>query len=152
MRNIAELTMLFRGCVDLSNHFKIESEDFREGWKVVQSGDSFWLDKAVRSRGWHFIWIAEGVQKSGVGATPEEAVASALTLALRTVSERYNAAGVDRVELKKYPWFCLAKVRISPYQIQPGAEISIVNGPGVLTLAPAKMPVAMGTKAVPAAL
>jgi hypothetical protein len=45
-------------------------------------------------------------------------------LALRRVSERFNAAEVESIELRKYPWFVVAKVKVYPYQIQQGAVLS----------------------------
>jgi hypothetical protein len=39
MRNIAELTVLFRERVALPDHFKLVTEEFREGWDFVRSGD-----------------------------------------------------------------------------------------------------------------
>jgi len=45
MRNIAELTVLLREGVALPDHFKLVTEEFREGWYFVRSGDAHWLDK-----------------------------------------------------------------------------------------------------------
>ena len=61
MRNIAELTMLLRGRVELPDSLNLVTEEFREGWNFVRSGDAHWLDKEIRTRGWHFMWIGEGV-------------------------------------------------------------------------------------------
>lgn len=69
----------------------------------MQSGDSYWLDNEIRARGWHFIWIAEALLSSGVGKTAQEAIASTLRVALRRVSERFNAAQVGHFEVRKYP-------------------------------------------------
>src|SRR5271170_8355690 len=121
MRNIAELTILLRGRVELPDNLNLATEEFQEGWSFVQSGDTHWLDKEIRRRGWHFMWIGEGPLRSGVGQTSQEAIAVALKLALRRVSERFNAAEVEYIELRKYPWFRLARVRVYPYQIQQSA-------------------------------
>jgi hypothetical protein len=128
MRKIAELTMLLRGRVELPANLNLVTEEFQEGWSVVQSGDTHWLDKEIRQRGWHFIWIGEGSRRGGVGQTSQEAIASALKLALRRVSERFNAAEVESIEVKKYPWFVVAKVKVYPYQIQQGAVLSASDG------------------------
>ena len=129
MRNIAELTVLLRERVALPDHFKLVTEEFREGWNFVLSGDAHWLDKKIRRCGWHFIRIAEGSLKSGVGPLPQEAIANAITLALRCVSGRFNAAEVGLIELKAYPWFVLATVRVYPYQIQKSAILSMSDEP-----------------------
>jgi hypothetical protein len=44
-------------------------------------------------------------------------------MALRRVSEDFNAVEVERIELSRYPWFVLARVRVFPYRIQQGAEL-----------------------------
>ena len=38
---------------------------------------------------------------------------------------RFNAAEVEHIELKRYPWFFIAKVRVHPYQIQQSAVLLI---------------------------
>jgi hypothetical protein len=134
MRNIAKLTMLVRGPIELPDSLKLVTEEFREGWNFVVSGDAPWLDKEIRTRGWHFIWIAEGMLRSGVGKTSQEALAGALKMALRRVSERFNAAEVEYIELTKYPWFVLARVRVYPYQIQQNAALSAFNEAVPLTM------------------
>ncbi|MGA7313680.1 MAG: hypothetical protein WBX22_06865 [Silvibacterium sp.] len=125
MHKITELTMLLRGHVELPDSLNLVTEHFQEGWSFVQSGDNHWLDQEIRRRDWHFIWIGEWSLRGGVGQTSQEAVAGALKLALRRVSERFNAAEVESIDIKKYPWFVLAKVRIYPYQIQRDAVLSV---------------------------
>ena len=127
MRNIAELTMLLRGRVKLPDNLNLVTEEFQEGWSFVQSGDTHWMDKEIRRRGWHFMWIGEGSRRGGVGQTSQEAIAGALKLALRRVSESFNAAEVESIELTKYPWFVVAKVKVYPYQIQQGGILSSFN-------------------------
>ena len=136
MRNTAEHTVLLRERVALPDHFKLVTEEFREGWDFVRSGDVHWLDEKIRRCGWHFIRIAEGSLKSGIGQTPQEAIASALKLTLRCVSGRFNAAEVGHIELKEYPWFVLATVRVYPYQIQKSAILSVSDEPAFLGMRP----------------
>ena len=125
MRQITECNVLLRGSIELPDDVILATEEFREGWNLVLSGDSHWLDKKIRTRGWHFIWIAEGHLKGGVGKTAQEAIAGALKLALRRVGACFNAAEVEHIELKKYPWFVLARVRVYPYQIQRTAFLLV---------------------------
>lgn len=121
MQDIVENTVLLRGQVPVPQGLNLQKEGLREGWSAVQSGNSYWMDKEIRARGWHFIWIAEGCVRSGVGKSSQEAIACALKGALRRVSESYNAATVDHIALKKYPWFWLATVSLGQYQIQKSA-------------------------------
>ncbi len=62
-----------------------------------------------------------------MGDTSQEAINGALKLALRHVSERFNAAEVERIELTQYPWFFLARVRVYPYRIQQHAVLAEVE-------------------------
>jgi hypothetical protein len=152
MQKIAELTMLLRGRVELPANLNLVTEEFQEGWSFVQSGDTHWLDKEIRQRGWHFMWIGEGSRRGGVGQTPQEAIAGALKLALRRVSERFNAAEVGSIELRKYPWFVVAKVKVYPYQIQQGSVLSSLDRTVPLSIAlPTKAVIMPGNQVAPAA-
>jgi hypothetical protein len=151
MCDIAELTMLLHGRAELPDNLQLVTEEFRDGWNVVRSGNVHWLDKEIRRRGWHLIWIAEASVRSGVGQTSQEAIAGALKLALRGVSERLNAAYVEHIQLKRYPWFVLAKVRVYPYQIQQGAVLSVSGEAKPLLMPPPAEPVAItGNQVAPA--
>jgi hypothetical protein len=143
MRAIAELTIVLRGRVALPDNLKLVIDEFQEGWNLVRSGDANWLDKKIRRCGWHFIRIAERSLRSGVGTTSQEAIVSALKLALRRVSNRFNAAKVEHIELTEYPWFFLARVSVYPYQIQQSAILSISDKPASLWLLPPTEAVAL---------
>lgn len=123
MRTIAELNVLLRTPIDLPVGLKLATEEFREGWNFVRSGDARRLEKRIQTRGWNFIKIADGELRSGVGETSQQAIASALKLALRRVSTYFNAVEVEHIELTQYPWFFLARVRVYPYRIQQGAVL-----------------------------
>ena len=127
MRELAELTMLLREGAELPDGLKLVTEEFREGWNLVRSGDAHCLYRKVRRRRWHLLRIEEGSLRSGVGKESQEAIACALNLALRRVGARFNAAEVEHIELKQYPWFFIAKVRVYPYQIQQSAVLSAAN-------------------------
>jgi hypothetical protein len=124
VHNITKLTMLLRGYIELPDSLRLVTEEFREGWSFVKSGDVHWLDKRIRACGWHFIWIGEGLLKHGAARTAEEAAAIALKIALRRINKRFNAAEVELVDVKKYPWFFLAGVKVYPYQIQQSSVLS----------------------------
>jgi hypothetical protein len=121
MRTIAELNMLLRARIELPEGMKLATEQFREGWNFVRTGDAPRLKMKIQARGWNFIKIADGSLRSGVGDTSQQAISSALKLALRRVNEHFNAVEVEHIELTQYPWFFLARVRIYPYRIQQGA-------------------------------
>jgi hypothetical protein len=125
MRNIAELNMLLRERIELPAGLKMTTDEFREGWSFIKSSDARRLEKRILKSGWNFIRIADGSLRSGVGETQQEAIASALKLALRRVSTHFNAVEVEHIELTKYPWFFLARVRIYPYRIQEGAIFAV---------------------------
>jgi hypothetical protein len=127
MRTIAELNLLLRTPIELPLGLKLATEEFREGWNFVRTKDARRLGKKVQARGWNFIKIADGELRSGVGDTSQEAIASALKLALRRVSNHFNAVEVERIELTHYPWFFLARVKVYPYRIQEGAILPITD-------------------------
>jgi hypothetical protein len=123
MHTIAELNMLLRVQTELPAGLTLATVEFREGWSFVRPGNARRLEKKIQTRGWNFIKVADGLLRSGVGDTSQEAIAGALKLALRRVNEHFNAAEVEHIELTKYPWFFLARVRINPYRIQPDAAL-----------------------------
>jgi hypothetical protein len=98
------------------------------------------------------MWIGEGSRRGGVGQTSQEAIASALKLALRHVSERFNAAEVESIEVKKYPWFVVAKVKVYPYQIQQSGVLSSFDQDMPMVIAsPAKAIAIPSNQVAPAA-
>jgi len=121
MRTITETKMLLRNRLELPVGLKLATAEFREGWNFVKTVNAARLEKRIRSRGWSFVKIADGSIKSGVGETSQEAIASALKLAVRQVSEHCNAVAVDHIELTEYPWFFLARVLVNPCRIQESA-------------------------------
>jgi hypothetical protein len=125
MGNIAKLTILLRGHIELPGNLKLVTDEFGEGWNFVRSGGARRLDREIPRRGWHIIRIGDGLIRSGVGQTSQEAIAGALKLALRCLSERSNAAEVAHIELRIYPWFFLAKVTIYPYRIERIAVVAV---------------------------
>lgn len=129
MRMIAELNVLLREQAELPGGLKLATEEFREGWNLVRSGDAERLKKRIQTRGWSFIKIGDGSLRSGVGETSQEAIASALKLALRRVGEHFPAVAVEYIEWTRYPWFFLARVRVHPYRIQPGAPAPEEDAP-----------------------
>jgi hypothetical protein len=125
MHKIAEQNMLLRAQAELPADLKLATVEFREGWIFVRPGDARKLEKKIHTRGWNFIKVGNGTLRSGVGDTSQEAIAGALKLALRHMNRHFNAAEVEHIELTKYPWFFLARVRINPYRIQPDAALSL---------------------------
>jgi len=114
--------------IELPAGMSFQTEEFHEGWNFVRPSNATRLAKKIRTQGWNFIKIADGSLRSGVGDTSQEAIASALKLALKRVSEHFNAAEVERIELTQYPWFFLARVRVNPYQIQQGPLLAESDG------------------------
>lgn len=127
MRIIAELNMLLREQITLPDGLKLTTEEFRDGWNLVKKSDANRLKKRIQTRGWNLISIADGWLRSGVGDTSQQAIGGALKLALEQMSDHFNAVEVNHIELTKYPWFFLARVRVSPYRIQQEAELAVTD-------------------------
>jgi hypothetical protein len=136
MRKIAELNLLLRTQIELPVGLEFATDVFREGWSFVRQSNARRLEKKIVTRGWSFIRIADGSLRSGVGDTSQEAIASALKLALRRISEHFNAVEVERIELTQYPWFFLARVRIYPFRIQQGAVLPVGDETMPISVAP----------------
>ena len=128
MRTIAELNLLLHTTAELPTGLKLTTEEFDEGWSFVRRVDARRLEKRIHTRGWNFIRFAGGSLRSGIGDTSQEAIASALKLALRRVSNHSNAVEVEHIELTRYPWFFLARVRVYPYRIQESSAIEMPEG------------------------
>jgi hypothetical protein len=125
MRNIAELNFLVRGQVEAPNSFKLATETFREGWNFVRFMDARRLEKDIHAHGLDCVSISDGAQKSGVGKSAQEAIANALEITLRHISQHYNIAKIGHIELTQYPWFYLSRVVVCPYRVEQDAiEIS----------------------------
>jgi len=125
MSTIIQSSMLLRAQTELPAGLRVTTDEFREGWNLAPKINAQGLEKKVQSHGWNIVKIADGSLRSGVGETSQEAIASALKLALRRVSEHFNAAEVEHIELTQYPWFFLARVRVSPYRIQQSAVLPV---------------------------
>jgi hypothetical protein len=124
MLKIVEPTMFLREHIELPGDINLVMEAFQEGWNVVQSGNALWLDKQIRPHGWHFAWTPQGLPRSGVGQTREEAFAHAFKLALRRVEERFNAADVRSFEVSEYPGLFVVRMQVFPCEIRPHAVFS----------------------------
>jgi hypothetical protein len=125
MHTIVQSNMLLRAETELPVGLRLATDDFHEGWNFVRTAGAKRMEKKILTRGWNFTRIAGESLRSGVGATSQEAIACALKLALRRISEHLNAAEVEHIELTQYPWFFLARVRIHPYRIQQSAVLPL---------------------------
>jgi hypothetical protein len=123
MQALADLNMLLRAHIELPHGLKMVTHEFRDGWNFARSVDARQLENKIVTQGWSLTRVADGSLRSGVGETAQEAIASALHLTLRRVSEYFNAVEVKHIELTQYPWFFLARVRTYPLRIQQGAAL-----------------------------
>jgi hypothetical protein len=142
MDAIAETNMLIRMQSELPEGMELRAQEFREGWSFVGIGDSRLLEKKLLKEGWKFIKIEDGWMRSGVGETAQAAIANALNLSLRHVSEHFNAVEVSHIEWTQYPWFFVAKVMVNPCRIQEGAILPVPDEalPPATTLRPRLLP------------
>jgi hypothetical protein len=127
MRTIAEHNLLLRAQIKLPAGLKLATEEFREGWNFVGDRDTRLLEKKILKRGWEFIRNVDGWLRSGVGESPQIAIAGALKLALRHASSNFNAVEVSRIEWTQYPGFFLARVTVNPYCIQQRSLLPVLD-------------------------
>jgi hypothetical protein len=120
MSNIAESNVLLRAETQLPAGFKIATDEYRDGWSRMRSGGAGRLEKKMKARGWSFLPTPRTTLRSGVGKTAQDAIGSALCQALGELELESNAVEVGHMEVAKYPWFFVARVRVQPYRIQCG--------------------------------
>jgi hypothetical protein len=118
MLKITKLSVLLRAEAELPPNLILARGEFMKGWNIVRPGGASLLERKIRRRGWHFIPIADETRRSGVGESSQQAIASALQLAVRSISEYFNTVEVRQIQLTKYPWFVLARLLVCPYRIQ----------------------------------
>jgi hypothetical protein len=121
MNSISESNVLLRAETALPSGFKVAIDEYRDGWHRMRSGGANRLEKKMKVRGWSFTPAPGGTLRSGVGKTAQDAIGSALRQALGELELESNAAEVGHMEVTKYPWFFVARVRVHPYRIQPCA-------------------------------
>jgi hypothetical protein len=138
MRDITEQNLFLRERVELPASLRIATDAFREGWNFAPAINARQLEKEICAQKWNFIKIAEGMQASGVGKTAQQAISSALRLALLRMSTHFNAVEVDYIESSEYPWFFLARVRVCQYRIQQGAVFAVSDEFASHSVAPRK--------------
>ena len=125
MRTISQSNMLLRTRTELPDGLRMATDEFRDGWNLLLTVNARRLEEQIVKRGWSCFKIAQNSQRCGVGDTSQEAIANALKLALHRISEHFNAAEVEHIELTQYPWFFLARVRIYPFRIQQSAVMPV---------------------------
>ena len=123
-----ELNFLLRSQAGLPEGLRLAKEEFCEGWCSVRTRNTKWLEKEICAKGWNFDRVVKGLRGSGVGETSEVAIAGALKLALRQMSEQFSAVEVERIQVTQYPWFFLARASVSPIRIQQSTVLSASNG------------------------
>ena len=136
MRTIAEMDMLIRAWMELPAGLQLTTDQFREGWQIVQPEEAGELKKKMRTGEWNLIRTGDGILKSGLGDTSREAINCAIKRALRTISERIAAVEVGEIKLMRYPWFCLAGVTVFPYWIQQSSGSEMPDRATLLAPAP----------------
>ena len=127
MRAISQSNMLLRARTELPDGLRMATDEFRDGWNLLLTVNARRLEEQIVKRGWSCFKIAQNSQRCGVGDTSQEAIANALKLALHRISEHFNAAEVEHIELTQYPWFFLARVGVCPFRIQRDAILPALD-------------------------
>ena len=115
---LTELSVLLRVETELPSNLIMTGSEFMAGWNLVRPGGASLLERRIRRYGWHFMRVADETQRGGVGESSKQAIASALQLAVRGISDYFNAVEVRNIHLTIYPWFVLARLGVFPCRIQ----------------------------------
>jgi hypothetical protein len=118
MLKITKRSVLLRAETELPPSIGMASGEVMEGWNIARPGGASLLERKIRRDGWHFTRIADETRRSGVGESSQQAIASALQLAVQSIGEYFNAVEVRHIQLTRYPWFILARLGVFPYRIQ----------------------------------
>jgi hypothetical protein len=73
------------------------------------------------------MWLEGPYSRLSAGQTAESAIGKAIIHALNQVKERFNAAELDSINVRKYPGFLVAKVTIHARHIQQAAVLGPVQ-------------------------
>jgi len=136
VRTISEMKLLIRARMELPVGLQLTTDQFPDGWELVEPKEAGELKKRMRTRGRNLIRIGDGIVKSGLGDTWQEAIDCALKRALRMIREPISAVEVGEIRLTRYPWFCLARVTAFPYWIQQSSASPAPDRATLLAPAP----------------
>lgn len=120
MLKLNEALFLIRVDAQFPVGLNLTSTRFWEGWDSVPFREVRGLGNRVEMCGWQLVVGGPKLLSGGLGNTPEDATACALGLALRQVSQSFNAARVEYLRVREYPWFYLGSVAVYPQAIQQG--------------------------------
>jgi hypothetical protein len=108
----------------LPGQFHLLQEPFSSGWAEAIGTVASELDAAIRSVGWHFMWLADSYSSQALGRTAKTAIHRALARTLLAVKERFNAAELDSVHVRSFAGFHIARVTVHARQIQSQASLN----------------------------
>lgn len=132
MRELERRTIFLREHITLPESIALTGETFCEGWVLIKSCDSSWLDKTIRGVGWNSIVLKRRYSRNRFAPTSREALKKGVKQALRKISKHFNTAEIEHVEVTKCLWFYYAKVIIFARQIQESPFLGAVDEPSEL--------------------
>jgi hypothetical protein len=113
---------LRHGCI-LPDRLEPCLQTVGDGWSLVEEIPALVFDTMIRRAGWHFIWLQGACSRRGLGLSQKVATRRALLRALKGVPKQFNCAELDLVQVKEYPGFLIANVRVQPLHIQESAVL-----------------------------
>jgi hypothetical protein len=102
-------------------------ERFCDKWAIVDDMAASSFDRKIRGAGWHFFWLQASSSRLGFGRTAKTAIHRALTVALKQVGGRFNAAELGSLHVATYPGFRVARITLHTRHIQHGTALDSVN-------------------------
>src|ERR1700754_1170533 len=118
MQDLEQHTIFLRENTALPDGIALDSKAIYEGWCILQSGDSVWLDAVIRSFGWNSAVLTEIYWGSGYANCAQDAIYRAAQLALRKLNHRFNAAEIGHIVVARHLWFYVARVGVFSRYIQ----------------------------------
>lgn len=120
-------SVLFRLGTLFPKTFTSPGRSIYSGWITSESDSSHDVDQRIRGLGWHFMWLSLYSTRVGVGRTEAAALKKAMHSGLHHLNVRFNTAELMDVAVRKYPGFCVARVKLASRHIQEHASLGLVD-------------------------
>lgn len=120
-------SMLVRAGALLPKRLNLLGTDTFAGWVSIEHKSASEIQRSVRSRGWHFMWLNQVAPGLGVALTAEGAMEKAVRNALDRLKPRFNTAEVMMMRSRKYPGFYVAHAELASRHVQECASLGLVD-------------------------
>ena len=99
--------------------FRLESEPYAIGWRLLTDLDGYGLDRRIREAGWTSFYMAGEVNASAVALDGDRSLHRALSQILKKLKlQRFNSLEITQVTAKRFMGLPHTTVSAHPRHIQ----------------------------------